>query len=124
MIVLNFREEREHGIKGDFLGVKTPEGVLDVALANHALNVPGVAVTPAAFYSAGLSALPVLKDFVERAMEVEGRAAWLLAEDRLELGPCVPQPGKIICIGLNYRKHAEESHNEIPKVPVLFSKFQ
>lgn len=35
----------------------------------------------------------------------------------------VPRPGKIICIGLNYRDHAEESGAEIPKSPIIFSKF-
>lgn len=35
----------------------------------------------------------------------------------------IPRPGKIICIGLNYRDHAAESGMEIPKSPVIFSKF-
>ena len=35
----------------------------------------------------------------------------------------VPAPGKIICIGLNYRDHAEESGMAIPEKPVIFSKF-
>jgi len=35
----------------------------------------------------------------------------------------VPAPGKVICIGLNYRNHAEESGMEIPKSPIIFSKF-
>lgn len=35
----------------------------------------------------------------------------------------VPHPGKVICIGLNYRDHAEESGMEIPKSPIIFSKF-
>ena len=33
------------------------------------------------------------------------------------------KPGKIICVGLNYRSHAEETGGEAPKEPVLFSKF-
>jgi 2-keto-4-pentenoate hydratase/2-oxohepta-3-ene-1,7-dioic acid hydratase in catechol pathway len=41
----------------------------------------------------------------------------------LRLGPCVPRPGKIICIGLNYRRHAEEAGMAVPETPVLFSKF-
>jgi acylpyruvate hydrolase len=32
----------------------------------------------------------------------------------------VPRPGKIICIGLNYRKHAEEGGNPIPTYPAVF----
>jgi 2-keto-4-pentenoate hydratase/2-oxohepta-3-ene-1,7-dioic acid hydratase in catechol pathway len=35
----------------------------------------------------------------------------------------VPRPGKIICVGLNYRDHARETGQDIPTEPVLFSKF-
>ena len=35
----------------------------------------------------------------------------------------VPDPRKVVCIGLNYKDHAEESKMAIPKEPVLFSKF-
>lgn len=44
-----------------------------------------------------------------------------LADVRL-LAP-VPDPEKIICLGLNYRDHAEESAQEIPKAPMWFAKF-
>jgi acylpyruvate hydrolase len=33
------------------------------------------------------------------------------------------RPGKIICIGLNYRDHAAESHAEVPEYPTVFAKF-
>ncbi len=35
----------------------------------------------------------------------------------------IPKPPKIICIGLNYRDHAEESKMELPPVPTVFAKF-
>jgi 2-keto-4-pentenoate hydratase/2-oxohepta-3-ene-1,7-dioic acid hydratase in catechol pathway len=35
----------------------------------------------------------------------------------------IPKPPKIICIGLNYRDHAEEGKMAIPDVPTVFSKF-
>ena len=35
----------------------------------------------------------------------------------------IPNPGKILCIGLNYRKHAEETGNPIPPYPVVFCRF-
>jgi 2-keto-4-pentenoate hydratase/2-oxohepta-3-ene-1,7-dioic acid hydratase in catechol pathway len=35
----------------------------------------------------------------------------------------IPRPGKVICIGLNYRDHAEESGMDIPEQPLVFSKF-
>jgi 2-keto-4-pentenoate hydratase/2-oxohepta-3-ene-1,7-dioic acid hydratase in catechol pathway len=41
----------------------------------------------------------------------------------VEVAASVPAPGKIICIGLNYRDHAEESGMAIPTKPVIFSKF-
>lgn len=46
-----------------------------------------------------------------------------VTEGGLEIGSCVPRPPKIICIGLNYRKHAEESGMAIPVVPIVFTKY-
>jgi 2-keto-4-pentenoate hydratase/2-oxohepta-3-ene-1,7-dioic acid hydratase in catechol pathway len=40
------------------------------------------------------------------------------------LGPPIPDPEKIICLGLNYRDHAEESNFEAPASPILFAKFR
>lgn len=36
----------------------------------------------------------------------------------------VPDPDKIICIGLNYRAHAEETGADIPKAPTIFGKYR
>jgi 2-keto-4-pentenoate hydratase/2-oxohepta-3-ene-1,7-dioic acid hydratase in catechol pathway len=44
-----------------------------------------------------------------------------LADVRLEAP--VPDPQKIVCIGLNYRDHAEETGQEIPAAPMWFAKF-
>jgi 2-keto-4-pentenoate hydratase/2-oxohepta-3-ene-1,7-dioic acid hydratase in catechol pathway len=38
------------------------------------------------------------------------------------LGPCVARPSKIICVGLNYARHAAEGGVEVPKEPVIFLK--
>jgi 2-keto-4-pentenoate hydratase/2-oxohepta-3-ene-1,7-dioic acid hydratase in catechol pathway len=46
-----------------------------------------------------------------------------LDEGALTLGPCVPDPGKIVCVGLNYRRHAEEAGMQVPETPILFNKF-
>jgi 2-keto-4-pentenoate hydratase/2-oxohepta-3-ene-1,7-dioic acid hydratase in catechol pathway len=46
-----------------------------------------------------------------------------LPESSLEFGPCISGFAKIICIGLNYRKHALETNMEIPKYPIVFNKF-
>jgi 2-keto-4-pentenoate hydratase/2-oxohepta-3-ene-1,7-dioic acid hydratase in catechol pathway len=41
----------------------------------------------------------------------------------VELCAPVPDPQKIICIGLNYRDHAEETGQPLPKAPMWFAKF-
>jgi acylpyruvate hydrolase len=39
------------------------------------------------------------------------------------LRPVVPRPGKVVCVGLNYKAHVEEGVYDLPDYPVLFSKF-
>ena len=38
-------------------------------------------------------------------------------------GPVVPDPEKVICIGLNYRDHAEETNHALPEAPNVFAKY-
>ena len=69
-----------------------------------------------------------------RALLAGGDAALSAAEERakrgnpvsgkVEVGPPVPDPEKIVCFGLNYRRHAEETGNAIPKVPTFFPKYR
>ena len=40
-----------------------------------------------------------------------------------DLAPVVPRPGKIFCVGLNYRTHILEMGRELPEFPTLFAKF-
>jgi len=57
---------------------------------------------------------------ISDALSKGGHAAF--AEGDVSFLPvCVPQ--KIICEGLNYQDHAEESGGEVPKHPIFFSKF-
>lgn len=39
------------------------------------------------------------------------------------LGPPIPDPGKILCVGLNYRAHAGEAQMDEPTAPMIFAKF-
>jgi acylpyruvate hydrolase len=39
------------------------------------------------------------------------------------LRPVIPAPGKVVCVGLNYRAHVEEGVHDVPDYPVLFTKF-
>lgn len=42
--------------------------------------------------------------------------------DKPRIGACVGQPGKFICVGLNYSDHAEEAKMTAPEEPILFMK--
>lgn len=121
MILYNFKTR--YGLR---LGVKTARGVIDVRAARQALKFAEgqpFADTPAAFYRRGLAALPALRSLVELALAQPGKPAWLLDEAALKPGPVVPNPEKILCVGLNYRNHAREAGLGLPPAPVLFSKF-
>jgi 2-keto-4-pentenoate hydratase/2-oxohepta-3-ene-1,7-dioic acid hydratase in catechol pathway len=43
-------------------------------------------------------------------------------DDHARLGPPLTRPSKLICIGLNYKAHAEESGTKLPPEPVVFFK--
>lgn len=47
----------------------------------------------------------------------------VLALDAVTLKAPIPRPGKIICIGLNYRDHAAESGQQVPDYPTVFTKY-
>jgi acylpyruvate hydrolase len=42
----------------------------------------------------------------------------------LDYAPLIPGPDKVICVGLNYRAHIEETGREVPSHPTLFAKFR
>lgn len=97
-------------------------------VADRAALISGTNATDVARASGGrFSADPmdVLRDwdaFVAWASEItEATAASSFAAR--DLGPPVPRPAKVFAIGMNYRDHAEEAKLEIPKSPVVFTKF-
>ena len=106
--------ETEAGIQ---LGIVTEAGVLDVARAVVATGVACPASADA-LYALGSAALPALTELLDAA-----DAAHYRDEADLTYAPATPNPGKILCIGLNYKKHAAETGMPEPEYPVLFSKF-
>ena len=60
---------------------------------------------------------PNWRELGERA---EGRVH---AAADLDFAPVVPRPGKILCVGLNYRSHIVEMGLALPEYPTLFTKF-
>ncbi len=107
-----------HTEAGIQLGIKTARGILDVAAAAAATNTE-CPTTPEAVYAQGNAALASLNELTTSADD----PALFLDEASLTYAPVVPNPGKILCVGLNYRKHAAESGMAPPEEPVLFSKF-
>jgi len=100
------------------LGIKTDRGIVDVRAAEAALKLRAPTTIDAVLQGRGdLKALPRL---VERAA---AKSSLVVAEDSVKFGPCVTNPEKIICVGLNYRKHAAETGNPVPKTPILFNKY-
>lgn len=92
-------------------GVRRGDAIVDLAAA--APELP--ATWPAIF------AADAMRD-VEKAMrEAEGEA--LIPADEARLLVPIPQPPKILCIGLNYRSHAEESNMPIPDYPIVFPRW-
>ena len=66
------------------------------------------------FASGGLARL-------QQWLESKGSQAEAIAGD-VRLGAPIARPSKIVCVGLNYAEHAQESGLEPPKEPVLFFK--
>lgn len=105
------------------LGVKVEQKVVDVAaaLAKHP-HEKLAGVTLMSLLQGGKELLSELQQYIQQ-IKSNQPADYLLDEDSLTWGPCVTEPQKIICVGLNYRKHAEETNSPIPEYPILFNKF-
>ncbi|MFD2922231.1 fumarylacetoacetate hydrolase family protein [Halobacillus naozhouensis] len=112
--------QTHHGLK---MGVKTDRGILDVdAAAKTFAGYSEVPITATELLYSGGKGRELLQELVLQALQ-EGESSLFHKEETLEFGPCVDNPQKIICIGLNYRNHAAESNMPIPEVPIVFSKF-
>jgi acylpyruvate hydrolase len=57
------------------------------------------------------------------ALAAEGDGGVVVPAAEATLGPPVPDPQKILCVGLNYRAHAAEASLDEPVVPMVFAKF-
>lgn len=103
------------------LGIKVDEGIIDVAAASEAweLNAP---VSLEEVIRGGAESFTALEQVIAAAVDKPGRP-YVLDDLDIIYAPAVTSPQKIICVGLNYRKHAEETKSDIPISPILFNKF-
>jgi len=104
MRLVTYRDQGREGA-----GVQTPEGVIDAA------PVLGVE-------SIGVRELIAAGRVEELARGLEGGGPDPFADP--ELLPPLPDPDKIVCIGLNYRSHAAEAGIDPPEQPTFFAKFR
>jgi len=98
------------------LAVKTADGILDAVEAAKTLRMPAPSTIDELLQNEDGPALNAL------VAAAKSKSLWL-KEDKIEYGPIVTRPDKIICVGLNYRGHVQESGRTLPTVPVLFNKF-
>jgi len=104
-------------------GIRTADGVVDVRAALAEIPQSDVPVNLDELLAGGAAAQGRLQEYIGSISGKGAGASWLLAEEKITFAPSVPNPGKIVCIGLNYRRHAMESGMAIPTTPVVFSKF-
>ena len=60
---------------------------------------------------------------VAQAAKLAASAAPDLPLDKIAFAPVIPDPGKIICVGLNYRDHVAETGRTVTEKPALFVRF-
>ncbi|KRE98405.1 5-carboxymethyl-2-hydroxymuconate isomerase [Paenibacillus sp. Soil766] len=106
------------------LGVKLENNVFDITEALKAFPEEGIPTDIMSVIAHSETVIPALERYIARVLEgATAESPYLLDESQVSYGPCVTNPGKIICVGLNYRKHAEETNAAIPQYPILFNKF-
>ncbi len=95
---------------GPAWGVKVNGGVVPSPLLGAELPS-----SLTAFLAQSEASRPALQSLLARAT-----AALPVPLQQIELLPCVPQPGKVICLGVNYIDHAKEGGNQIGDYPSIF----
>jgi 2-keto-4-pentenoate hydratase/2-oxohepta-3-ene-1,7-dioic acid hydratase in catechol pathway len=115
MTLLSIRSEH-----GDTLGVKTDHGILDVRRASLALHLPVPLTLDDLLQEGGA---PELAHLIAAAQKSRHSDSLYVDEAQITHGRLFAEPGKIVCIGLNYRDHAKEAGEKVPAVPILFNKY-
>ncbi|KAL3815788.1 hypothetical protein ACHAXA_001682 [Cyclostephanos tholiformis] len=100
--------------------------------AAHYVDVSSIASTASEFLSLGSPALAKAKDLIDRvtSADISLRSPFIsmnvIFHEKVTriLSPLGPsEVGKFLCIGMNYVDHCEEQGLQVPKVPLVFSKF-
>ncbi len=115
MKLLNFTQNDETKI-----GVQTEKGILDLQSAGARLNKQVPLSMKQLIQANDLNEIP---EIVKQALKIPDEFTFF-SEKEITYASIVTNPEKILCVGLNYSDHVEESGDEeIPDEPVIFSKF-
>lgn len=103
------------------LGVQTEQGIVDVAATAEKVGNKDVKTDVMDVIASSPAEVSSLNSVIESA--ITDNNAVFVNEESMTWGPSVTRPHKIICVGLNYAKHADETGSPHPKMPILFNKF-
>jgi 2-keto-4-pentenoate hydratase/2-oxohepta-3-ene-1,7-dioic acid hydratase in catechol pathway len=107
--------------RSETLGVKLDgDTVLDVRRASRLLTLEAPLTLEELLHEGNVRGL---KQLVAAARASAGAKAAFVPESGVTFGRLFTHPGKIVCIGLNYRAHVQETSEQLPSVPVLFNKY-
>ncbi len=101
------------------LGIKTGNAVIDVRKASHLLAIPAPLTMEELLREGNAAGLTRIAANIGNARIKPA----LLDEANITYGRLFTNPGKIVCVGLNYKRHAKEIGMQEPRVPPLFNKF-
>jgi len=97
------------------LAIKCEQGIIDVVQTakEYFIKVP---YTIEDVISSGEEGILQLIELMKKDVKI-------IPEEHIIYAPCVVNPEKIICVGLNYLSHSKECNINVPTSPVIFSKF-
>ncbi len=95
------------------VGLRQGDSIIDLSVA-----APKLPRSLAGILAAGAVARTELKQVAAKP-----RKNAVLKASKVKLLPPIPNPGKIVCVGLNYKDHAAETGNPLPTYPVIFTRF-
>ncbi|HLR14737.1 MAG TPA: fumarylacetoacetate hydrolase family protein [Bacillota bacterium] len=78
---------------------------------------------PTTFFKGGCEMIARAKEAYTYVLKEHKDVVFAYDRTDVILKTPIPEPQKVICVGRNYKEHAEEMKGEIPEIPVLFSKF-
>lgn len=104
----------------ELLGVKTSEGIVDIEGVLSSCPSESIPTNVMEVINGGQDVINEINKYIE---QLPSDSINYLNEEEINWGPAVTEPNKIICVGLNYRRHADETNSPYPETPILFTKY-